>query len=235
MTLKNKILSIVLSGFMVISFAACESGDIVEAGTPAGVDSKPAVILPEKPPVSNSSSIIESNDIEKEDKIKYPLKMYFSSGVGAWGSEILIHADGSFTGLYHDENANESGEEYPNGTIYSCGFSGKFTMPEQINEYTYSLKLERIEIDNENAEEVIIDGVLFKQAYPYGLMNSDDSDYATDFLLYTPNAPTLKLLEEEDFISWWPDRFGADINGTLNVYGLHNVETGDGFFSFLEN
>ena len=75
--------------------------------------------------------------------------------------------------------------------------------------------------------------MLYKISSPNGLMNADDTGYAKDFVLYTPNAPTLEMREE--FLSWWPERFGAEPDGKLMIYGLQNVETNAGFFTQLEN
>ena len=38
----------------------------------------------------------------------------------------------------------DSGDGYPNGTLYYCDFYGKFTQPEKINDYTYEMQLENI-------------------------------------------------------------------------------------------
>lgn len=37
----------------------------------------------------------------------------FSSGAGAWGTELHIRADGSFSGQYQDSNMGETGEGHP--------------------------------------------------------------------------------------------------------------------------
>ena len=230
MTFKNKILCGALSAVMVLCFACCETGDIVETGTPAGVDSKPSVSVPEKPNISVPTEN-ESDKSEETDKIEYPLEMWFSSGVGAWSTKLVIHSNGSFEGEYIGSEA-ETGEEYPNGTMYECKFSGYFSKPKKVNDYTYSLSLESLEIEGEVGQTRIEDGMLIKTWNPYGLMNIDDSGYAKEFLLYAPNAPTSEMREE--FLSWWPERFGADPNGMLGVYGLQNLETSDGFFTYRE-
>ena len=48
----------------------------------------------------------------------------FSSGVGGWGTELIMGKDGSFTGSYHDSEMGETGEEYPDGSVYGCTFHG---------------------------------------------------------------------------------------------------------------
>lgn len=230
MTFK-KFFCFICSALMALSLSACVGGDIVEAGTPTGVSQQsPITSTPQKPSVSQESA--DESKIE-EDKIDYPLEMWFSSGVGAWWTKITIHANGSFEGEYQDTDMGEIGEEYPNGTVYECKFTGYFTKPQKINDYTYSLSLETVEIIGEIGETRIEDGMLYKISSPNGLMNADDTGYAKDFVLYTPNAPTLEMREE--FLSWWPERFGAEPDGKLMIYGLQNVETNAGFFTHLEN
>ena len=59
----------------------------------------------------------------------------FSSGAGAWATILNIREDGSFHGWYQDSNS-EIGEGYPNGSCYQCDFSGQFTEPMKVNDYT---------------------------------------------------------------------------------------------------
>ena len=230
MTFK-KFFCFICSALMALSLSACVGGDIVETGAPTGVSQQsPTVSTPQKPSVSQGSQ--EESQMD-EDKIDYPLEMWFSSGVGAWWTKIVIHANGSFEGEFQDTDMGEIGEEHPNGTVYECKFTGYFTKPEKINDYTYSLRLQTVEIEGEPGATRIEDGILYKISLPYGLMNTDSTEYAKDFVLYTPNAPTLEMREE--FLSWWPERFGAEPDGKLMIYGLQNIETDDGFFTQLEN
>ena len=231
MMFKNKILCLIFTVLIVLSLSACVSGDIVETGAPTGVSQQLSTVsTPQKPSVSQESA--DESEID-EEKIDYPLEMWFSSGVGAWWTKIVIHANGSFEGEYQDSDMGETGEEYPNGTVYECKFTGYFTKPEKINDYTYSLKLESLEIQGEIGGMRIEDGILYKNSAPNGFMNADGTDYAKDFLLYTPNAPTAEMREE--FLSWWPEHFWAEPNGRLLIYGLQNFETSDGFFTQLVN
>lgn len=230
MTFK-KLLYVSLSFLLLLSITACAGNDIAETGTPASVSSEPTSATPKKPDVSNSSEE-EINQPEDSD-IDYPLEMWFSSGVGAWYTKLIIHSNGSFSGEFRDSNMGEIGDEYPNGTAYECIFSGYFSKPQQVNDYTYSLTLETIKIQGNIGESRIENGTLYKTTTPYGLMNSDDTDYAKEFLLYTPQTPTAEM--REDFLSWWPERFGAEPDGKLLIYGLQNLETSDGFFTAKEN
>lgn len=143
----------------------------------------------------------------------------FSSGAGAWSTELKIGADGTFTGLYNDSNMGESGEGYLS-TIYSCQFYGTFSAPVRVNDYTYSMTLESLTLVDEAGQEFIDeDGVRWVNSTPYGLESADE------VLLYLPSAPVADLPEE--FLNWV--RFKLDVSDTLNCYGLFNVKEGFGF------
>ena len=55
-----------------------------------------------------------------------PKNFLFCSGAGGWSTGLKLNADGTFSGEYHDSNMGETGDGYPNGTMYECTFSGKF-------------------------------------------------------------------------------------------------------------
>ena len=69
----------------------------------------------------------------------------FSSGAGGWRTFLVIEDDGSFHGQYSDSEMGSVGEDYPNGTYYLSDFTGKMSVSEKINDYTYALKIENID------------------------------------------------------------------------------------------
>ncbi|MBQ8305970.1 MAG: DUF1311 domain-containing protein [Blautia sp.] len=146
----------------------------------------------------------------------------FSSGVGAWGTVLTVDADGSFRGDYHDSNMGETGDGYPNGTIYVSQFSGRFTEPEPVNEYTCRFRIESMELSEEPDTSDIADGVRYVYSEPYGL------DNAEDFYLYLPGAPVAAL--PEDFVRWYGFN-GMDMPSEdyLPDYGLYNENAAEGF------
>ena len=91
--LKNKFILTILCSALILLAVGCDAGtDIVETGRPSGVSQEIQTSLPEadqKPESDNS-------ELEEEFNIPYPLEMYFSSGAGAWATNITINADGSF-------------------------------------------------------------------------------------------------------------------------------------------
>lgn len=223
--LKTKIAGILICLSFIICCSGCDVGtDIVGTGRPSGVSQEVHTSVPETDLKPES----ENNESEEFD-IPYPLEMCFSSGVGAWYTRLTINADGSFYGEYLDEDMSETGDDYPNGTIYESKFWGQFSTLRRVNGYTYSLTLESLETEGEVDETRVENGTFYKVTYPYGLMNVDNTSPAKIFLLYTPDAPTEELRDE--FISWWPERFGAEPNGSLLIYGLCNTETDEGFFT----
>ena len=58
------------------------------------------------------------------------LEWSFSSGAGAWSTELYIQTDGSFSGDFHDSDMGDCTDEYPYGTLYFCAFSGRMSLVE---------------------------------------------------------------------------------------------------------
>ena len=148
-------------------------------------------------------------------------ELYFSSGVGGWGTSLTINADGTFVGKYTDSDMGITGSGYTNGTCYISTFSGKFTDVEKVDEYTYSMRLESIETEEVVGEEWIEDGVKYIGAEPYGLESGEE------FYLYLPGTQVENL--SEDFISWAMFDLYEEPIETMPGYGLYNVEMGYGF------
>lgn len=153
------------------------------------------------------------------------LQFIFSSGAGGWATYLNIHEDGSFAGEYFDGDMGVTGEDYPNGTMYQCNFSGQFTQPIKVNDYTYSMKIQKINYENEAGTEKIIDGTLYIYSEPYGL------DGAEAILIYLPGAPLEEL--PEDFKNWTNYYIYSESDGTaLPFLGLYNEAEQYGFSSY---
>lgn len=123
----------------------------------------------------------------------------FGSGVGGWGTFMEISPDGTFVGEFHDTNMGESGDGY-DSTLYYSAFTGRFSNPKRINDYTYSFELEEIQYENEpNTEEIVTteDGhrLLMKYWDAYGL-----NEGTKTIIAYTERAPRAMLPEE--FLLW---------------------------------
>ena len=149
--------------------------------------------LDEGEKVNNNTPVtFEDNDVETNLFSKLPRDFVFSSGAGGCSTDIVIDEDGSFVGLYHDSDMGIIGEGYPNGTLYICRFSGKFSNPEPTDtENIYSMKLLELNIDNRDkiGTEEIVDDTLYVYTEPYGF---DDAD---EFLVYVPGVSMSEIPE----------------------------------------
>lgn len=150
----------------------------------------------------------------------------FSSGAGAWNTELSINSDGTFKGLYHDSDAGDTGADYPNGTRYYCSFTGKFDNLERVDEFTYKMELVSLLYEEEPGKEEIIDGIRYVYSTAYGLTGG------TDFLLYLPGAKLAEL--PEGYRGWVGYYYLENTTDTeLPYYGLYNLSMEEGFSSFV--
>lgn len=159
-----------------------------------------------------------------------PDTFVFSSGVGAWDTQVSIAPDGSFAGTYHDSDMGDTGENYPNGTEYICEFNGQFSQPTQVNDYTWSVQLESVHTDGIPDTQEIRDGIRYIYSTPYGIEGGEE------FLIYLPGAPVADL--PEGFRNWVGTQLvDADNNQVteLPFYGLYNVKMEQGFSSYPDD
>lgn len=150
-----------------------------------------------------------------------PAEFIFSSGIGNWRTYIDIKNDGSFTGQYSDADMGDTGNGYPNGIVYLCDFEGEFSEPVQIDQYTYSMKLESIELEKTPGEEYIENGVKYICTEPSGLSGAEE------LLIYLPGIKMSDLPKE--FKLWLP--IDAQSEEFLQYYGIYNINDKSGFFA----
>ena len=151
------------------------------------------------------------------------LEFSFSSGVGAWETMLGIMPDGTFSGTFHDADMGDNGAGYPNGTIHSSTFTGKFSAPVKVDDYTYAAKLESISYTKTPGTKEIIDGVLYDYTGVYGLENPDR------ILFYLPGKPVAELSEE---YRMWAMPVISEDTLVLPCYGLYNEAQQEGFYSY---
>lgn len=163
-------------------------------------------------------------DAEMKLPFEESLKMYYSSGVGAWGTDLTLNNDGSFSGYFRDANAGEIGEGYPNGTVYECYFNGIFSEITKLDDLTYSMKLASLNVEGDGAEYVL-DGVRYIAAKPYGLTGGED------FLFYLPQKQISALTDDQRFF-WHGDLWlEGRVPDVISCYALINVNEDLGFFT----
>ncbi len=181
--------------------AATEESNSADAGQPAGNE------LPEE----NTENIFEA----------MPTGFDFLSGAGGWRTHMELAKDGTFTGLYQDSDMGGRGEGYQKGTVYICSFSGKFTQPQKIGDYTYSMKLESIQQEGITGDMYYEDDIRYIYSDPYGLNDADE------FLIYCPGIALSQL--PQGFINWIHSFVDVRTEQTLPYYGIYNVNGEMGF------
>lgn len=203
----------------------------VAEDAPAEELTAPSTAEPALPPEEETTDLpTEENEVGPDagpaSEAIFPRSFRFASGAGGWSTDLEVAADGSFTGVYYDSD---------NGMVTFCNFHGEFSQPVQVDEYTYSMRLESIEQEETEGEETVTDGVRYIALSPYGL---DDAD---EILIYLPGSQRQDL--PEGFVGWaetwhpWDteDRMTSQ-EGTdkLTRYGLYNVSGEQGFVSVDE-
>ena len=226
-----KLLAGLLTAAMALSLGGCGK----KSGAENGTERTEAETKTETNDTANVSDSVDEaastgSDSNASAELSFADLQYvdftFSSGAGAWSTQLNIHADGSFSGEYWDMDMGSSGDGYPNGTQYGNTFTGTFTDLKKVNDYTWSMKLDKINYAYEIGKEEILDQILYSYTEAYGLDGADEVD------IYLPGAPVDQLPEE--FLQWACsnyDRFEAEENG-LPCYGLYNVEGAEGFSGY---
>ncbi len=208
---------------LLSSCASNQPGEPQQSQQESGSSSSGEPTDPSEGGKSTSQQDANPEDVSLPDAL--PMEFVFSSGAGGWRTTLTLNPDGSFEGSYSDSEMGDSGEDYPNGSVYVCEFSGQFDDIHKVDDHTYSMTLGEVTTSKEKDEEWIEDGIRYIASDPYGLEDGKE------FLLYTPETPVEGLSEE--FLSWWPNRYTqseAPLE-TLSCYGIYNQKMGYGFFT----
>ena len=149
----------------------------------------------------------------------------FSSGVGGWSTELVMGENGTFTGNYHDSEMGDTGEGYPDGTVYGCTFHGQFSDPEAVDEYSWQVQVS-VELDEGQVPETTEDGIRYVTISPYGL------ERATSVLFFLPGTPVDRLTE--GFMAWSHLEEIAPEATEIPYYAIWNEADEAGFVVYPE-
>lgn len=193
--MKKRMLSIALMLSVSMSLAGCgntqelpviESQEIIQESVENNEVSEDT--KEEEQQSTDINAEAQGDELTFEDLSKR--RFDFSSGAGAWGEEFTIEKDGYFTGKYFDSNMGETGEGYPDGTFYSCSYSGHFTDLTKVGEYSYEMKLADISYKKEPGTEELVDGVKYIYTDAYF------ADASEVFHIYLPGMPVAEMSDE---------------------------------------
>ena len=146
----------------------------------------------------------------------------FSSGAGAWYTELVMGDGGTFTGDFHDSEMGETGEGYPDGSVYGCTFHGRLSDPVKTDEFTWTAAV-TVEMDEGQVPEVIEEGIRYVTSAPYGL------EKAETVTLYLPGVPLASL--PEDLLFWTHLQETDPEADTLPYYAIWSEADAAGFVS----
>lgn len=250
--MKKEIKVFTIAGILALSVCSCagrnpelndtaakqESQTTSAAGTAASAETAavtaapsitaPSIAVPAEAPETTAASAEQQTE---SDTVCFPftefknLKFVFSSGAGGWATELTIREDGSFSGEYYDGELGATGDAYPNGTMYQSDFTGQFTQPVKVNEYTWSMQIRELTYAKEAGTEEIKNGMRFCYSKAYGL------DDAENILIYLPGAPLAEL--PADFRGWVGYYDLSNSTDTeLPFYALYNETPQCGFSSY---
>lgn len=183
----------------------------------AGCGTKEEAVSEEAQIKQETEAEVQAEEEAKEEKVSeifqsFPDTFSYGSGAGGWSTELTLNDDGTFVGEYSDSDMGVTGADYPNGTVYISKFHGKFTEPEMINEYSYSMSVEFMELDAEEGTEYIEDGVR------YIVLGEEELATGEELTVYLPDTTYENL--PEDFMSWIPmSALGPE---NLKSYAIYN-------------
>lgn len=155
------------------------------------------------------------------------VEFVFCSGAGAWSTYLTISEDGSFEGLYNDSDMGDTGEGYPNGTRYSCKFSGHLSKLTKTDDLTYTAELIDIAYEEPVGKEEYLDGVRYIYSDAYGL------DNAGTLYFYLPGTKREDL--SEDCLMWVGQAMYDDAYNPvdeLRFVCLYNKDAEEAFYSY---
>ena len=196
------VVCVLLAGLIVslIVYAKHRDSSKKDTATPTDASTEAEAETESEEPTTASTTEAETTTEEAEEipedigfsygKLQHTT-FIFSSGAGAWETDLSIDADGNFSGMFHDSEMGDTGEGYPSGSIYFSEFSGRFGQLEKVDDYTYATTIESIEYVNEPGTEEIKDEMRYMYSEAYGLEN------AGRILFYLPGRPLDSFSEEE--------------------------------------
>lgn len=142
-----------------------------------------------------------------------PNSWTFSSGAGAWSTEIFINPDGSFFGYYHDFDSTE---------LYESFFNGKFSNIQQNGSYSYSMVVSELKVNGIIGFQYHQEDMCHIITDSYGISEGDA------FNVFIPGAD--KSLLSEEHLSW----LHGVVGDSLGSYALCNMTDGYAFDPYSE-
>ncbi len=148
----------------------------------------------------------------------------FTSGAGGWSTDMKLTPTGSFTGNFHDSEMGETGEGYPNGTLYYAAFNGQASLLEKVDDLTWKIRIDALKVEVPAGYETIEDDIRYVSAEVYGLAEGDE------MTVYAPGTPVSALT---DSMQMWAHLFDTEVKPTaLENWFIYSPALDTGFTGF---
>ena len=215
---RRKLTALTLAAALALSLTACGEEGAPAPSASAAPSATPIDSVPTPTPGPEAAAQAGEDPLFSQLK---NLEFYFASGAGGWRTVLHIDGSGAFSGTYSDSDMG-SGENGIHRIQMRCDFTGQFTQPVRVNDYTWSMRIAHIAYEQEAGTEEVIDGTQYCYTDPYGLEDAED------ILLYLPGAPLGQLPQE--FRSWVG--YSENTRDELPFYALNNAVHQQGFSSY---
>lgn len=141
----------------------------------------------------------------------------FSSGAGAWSTELTINSDLSFSGVYQNTDNDE---------IVICEFTGNFSDVNQVDDYTYKMTLETLTSKYEEGYTYKENNITYECVeQPYGINDGKE------FYVYLKGREAKDLSEE--FLVWINSGYIENANDLpLSYTCIRNTKYDYGFVKY---
>ena len=187
----KKILLVMVCVLLTISLVAC--GGKTESITDMAVDTAGNII-------EETTTEVVSEDIENFEELAGAFELPFGEELyfyteaedGSWNNAMTFKPDGSIYGSFYELDKTLIGDNYQNGTYYWNTYWGNFDEILWLDEYTYSITLKDLGIENEEGQERLEDDS-FKSVTTIDMKGITNEG---EYVLFVPSTP-LRMLPED--------------------------------------
>lgn len=215
---------VAMTALLCLSFTACQGTTQAENRQSEAQSTEALTELQ-----TEQTQAVESETTQMQENLTFSdLSGYtftFSSGAGAWATQLTVESDGYFHGRYQDSDMGNTGEGYAKGTVYRSVFSGHFTDLTKTNDTVWRMTLADISYQDTVGDTRIdvYDEIRYVYTDAYGLGDT--------MQIYWKGTETADL--SENTMSWvglWLENAGDE--STLSMPVIADAATGDAFYSY---
>ncbi len=223
--MKKIIVTALITG---LALTACGQNEIEEIGISAedGQASEEGSVEDTVADDSVAQENTEDNqlDISFADLTQY--EFTYSSGAGAWSSSFHIAKDGYFYGMYNDSDMGDTGEGYPDGTVYTSNFGGQFTNLIKVSDYIYEMTISDMTYDNTPGTEELADNMRYVYETAAGIPE------AGQVTLYMPKAEVSSI--DSEIYQYYLSQYDSDATVLSNPV-IVSSEKESGFYGVSQD